>query len=298
MLNESTSPIMSGAEKAAVVMLALNNGQSVNLLARMKETEIQEISVAMAKIGMVKSTAVEHVLGEFVDRSPLAGQDEPTPAAVPPPAPGAALAQLLTGIEDDRLAAYLESEYPQTIAVVLSQLPRSRSARLIQLLPTEVSADVMSRMLTMGEVKPAVIASVEKALKAELERGLPKRRRGTMAPVASAAHPETQTLRPKSATAAVTFNDLLKLDDPSVRTLIGAVDRAMLALALKGASDGLRDRFASGMTPRAGQVLRGAIDSLGPVRLRDVDLAQAAIVATASRLAASGAIAFARVARN
>ncbi len=297
MLNESTTPTMSGAEKAAVVMLALNNGQSVNLLARMKEAEIQEISAAMVKIGVMKSSAVENVLGEFVNRSPLAGQDEPA-AAVPPPAPGAALPELLAGIEDGRLAAYLESEYPQTIAVVLSQLPRSRSARLIQLLPTEVSSDVMSRMLTMGEVKPAVIASVEKALKAELERGLPKRRRGTMAPVAAAAQPETGTLRPKAAAAAVTFNDLLKLDDPSVRTLIGAVDRAMLALALKGASDGLRDRLASGMTPRAAPVLRGAIDSLGPVRLRDVDVAQAAIVATASRLAASGAIAFARIARN
>lgn len=283
---------MSGAEKAAVVMLALNNGQSVNLLARMKETEIQEISAAMAKIGVMKSAAVENVLGEFVSRSPLAGQDEPAPA------PGAALPQLLAGIEDERLAAYLESEYPQTIAVVLSQLPRSRSARLIQLLPTEVSADVMSRMLTMGEVKPVVIASVEKALKAELERGLPKRRRGTMAPVAPTAAPETATLRPKSATAMITFNDLSKLDDPSVRTLIGAVDRAMLALALKGASDSLRDRVALGMTPRAAQILRSAIDSLGPVRLRDVDVAQAAIVATASRLAASGAIAFARIARN
>src|SRR5687768_6176618 len=122
----------AGAEKAAVLMLALNNGQSVNLMARMKDTEIREISEAMTRLGLMKAAAVETVLSEFVGRSPqpeLAAPSLMGTGASPAAPAGAALSIMLSGIDDQRLARFLESEYPQTIAMVLSKLPRSRSAK-------------------------------------------------------------------------------------------------------------------------------------------------------------------------
>jgi flagellar motor switch protein FliG len=216
----------------------------------------------------------------------------------------------LSNVQEQVLANYLKNEYPQTVAVVLSKIRPEHAARVLAILPEELALDVVSRMLKMEAVQKEVIERLENTLRVEFMSSLSQTRRRdaheTMAEIFNSFDRQTETrfitaleeLNRESAerikALMFTFDDLVKLDAGSAQTLMRHVDKDKLAVALKGATDVVRQFFLGNMSSRAGKMLVDDMGAMGPVRLRDVDDAQALLVSLAKDLAAKGEIMIAK----
>lgn len=323
-MTDVSARILTGPQKAAVVMLALNEQQSVTMFSNMDEEEIKEISMAMSNLGKMDSDMVESVFAEFVQRlsstGSLIGTYEGTERILRQamgdraddmmeelrgPA-GRTLWEKLGNVNEGMLAAYLKSEYPQTIAVVLSKLDPDHAARVLSALPEETAMEVINRMLTMEGVRKEILQAVEETLRTEFMANLARTSRRdpheSMADIFNNFDRATEkkfleSLEEVNRDSAdrikglmFTFDDLNKLDPASIQALLRVAEKDKLGLALKGASEELRDLFYSNMSERAGKIMRDDMDALGPVRLRDVDEAQGAMVTLAKDLADRGEI--------
>ena len=305
-------------------MLALKEEHVVKLFSKMDEEEIKEVSMAMANLGKMDSVLVEAVFAEFVNRlsatNTLVGTYEGTEKILRQalgekadsvmeelrgPA-GRTLWDKLANVNEVTLAAYLKNEYPQTIAVVLSKVKPDHAARVLGALPEETAIEAINRMLNMEGVRKEVLHAVEMTLRSEFMSNLARTSRRdsheSMAEIFNNFDRATETkfmgaLEEMNRDAAerikalmFTFNDLLKIDPSGIQTLLRVIDKAKMGIALKGAPDQVRDLFFSNMSERAGKILREDMEQMGPVRLREVDEAQAEIVRTAKDLAAKGEI--------
>jgi flagellar motor switch protein FliG len=212
----------------------------------------------------------------------------------------------LGNVNEAVLANYLKNEYPQTVAVVLSKVRPDHAARVLGLLPESFAMEVVMRMLRMESVQKEVLDGVERTLRAEFMSNLARSTRRDahemMAEIFNNLDRSTETrfiaaLEERNREAAerikslmFTFNDLQRLSPPALQTLMRSIEKEKLPIALKGASEKIRDMFLKNLSERAGRMLRDEIDGLGPVKLRDVDEAQAGIVLIAKELAAQGQI--------
>ena len=325
MRSSGTQSTLTGAQKSAVLMLALGEGQSSRLFGMLHEDEIKEISAAMSQLGSVKAELVEALCVEFADSmggmSSLVGSYESTERLLQKALPRDRAAQImeeirgpagrtmwdkLGNVHEAVLANYLKNEYPQTVAVVLSKIRPEHAARVLTLLPDSFSIEVVMRMLRMESVQKDVLDGVERTLRAEfmsnLARSTQRDSHEMMAEIfnnldrasesrfVSALEERNREAADKIKSLMFTFDDLSRLSSGAIQSLLRAIDKDKLPLALKGASEGLRDLFLKNLSERAGKMLRDDIESLGPVKLRDVDEAQATIVALAKDLAAQGTI--------
>jgi flagellar motor switch protein FliG len=212
----------------------------------------------------------------------------------------------LSNVQEEVLANYLKNEYPQTIAVVLSKLKPEHAARVLAILPEDMALDVVGRMLRMEAVQKEVIERVEQTLRTEFMSNLSQTRRRdaheVMAEIFNNFDRQTETrfitsLEDQDKAAAdhikklmFTFDDLAKLDNGAIQTLMRQVEKDKLAMALKGANENVRRIFLTNMSQRAGKMLIEEMEALGPVRLRDVDEAQSGLVNLAKEMAAKGEI--------
>ena len=212
----------------------------------------------------------------------------------------------LGNVNEVLLANYLKNEYPQTVAVVLTKIKSDHAARVLGALPEEFALEVVTRMLRMESVQKEILDKVEETLRAEfmsnLARTTKRDAHELMAEIFNNFDRQTEGRfmtaleeRNRDASAKIralmfTFEDLAKLDAGSIQTLLRAVDKAKLGTALKGATPALRDLFFSNMSERAGKILRDDMEAMGPVRLKDVDDAQMAMVNVAKDLSAKGEI--------
>ena len=316
---------ITGKQKAAVLMLALGEEQSARLIAMMEEDEIRELSTIMAGLGSVKAAVIEQVCAEFTEelgqQGNVIGSMESTErlllAALPTdramqileeirgPA-GRTMWDKLGNVNEAVLANYLKNEYPQTVAVVLSKVKPDHAGRVLALLPDSFGIEVIMRMLRMESVHRDVLSGVEQTLRSEFMSTLAGTTRRDshelMADIFNSLDRQTESrfvtaLEERNRDAAdrikalmFTFDDLRRLTPANVQILLRSVEKDKLPMALKGASDGLRELFFGNLSERAGKMLREDIEMLGPVKLRDVDEAQASIVAMAKDLAAQGVI--------
>jgi len=212
----------------------------------------------------------------------------------------------LGNVNEEVLANYLKNEYPQTIALVLSRVRADHAARVLELLPEDIAVEVMMRMLRMEMVQKEVLDSVEKTLRTEFMSNLARSNRRDahemMAEIFNNFDRENEQkfiaiLEERNRDAAekikalmFTFDDLTKLDASGIQTLIRAIEKEKLAMALKGASEKMRDMFFANMSERAGKLLKEEMQAMGAVRLKDVDEAQMAMVNLAKELADKGEI--------
>jgi flagellar motor switch protein FliG len=315
---------LSGPEKAAVVLLALGE-EHTSIWESLDEEEIKEVSQAMASLGTVSSSAVEELLVEFVaglsGGGAIMGSFEQTQrllAAVMPAERVEALMEEIRGpagrtmwdklgnVNEAVLANYLKNEYPQTVAVVLSKVKSEHGARVLAALPEDFALECVMRMLRMEPVQREILDKIEQTLRTEFMSNLARTSKRDshemMADIFNAFDRQTEArflaaLEERNRESAeriralmFVFEDLSKLDPGGVQTLLRNVDKDQLALALKGASDALREMFFSNMSERAAKIMREDMESMGPVRLRDVDQAQMAMVQVAKDLAAKGEI--------
>jgi flagellar motor switch protein FliG len=279
----------------------------------------------MSNLGTVSASLVEKLLIEFVSQmsstGSLMGSYESTERLLtrfmPSDKVGAIMEEIrgpagrtmwdkLGNVNESVLANYLKNEYPQTVAVVLSKIKSEHAARVLASLPEEFALEVVQRMLRMESVQKDILDKIEQTLRVEfmsnLARTAKRDAHEMMAEIFNNFDRQTEnrfltSLEERSRDAAerikalmFTFEDLGKLDPGSIQTLLRHVEKDKLGLALKGATDSLRDVFFSNMSERAGKILREDMESLGPVRLKDVDEAQMRMVNVAKDLANKGEI--------
>jgi flagellar motor switch protein FliG len=316
---------LSGAERAAIIMLALGEDHSQKIWGMMDEEEIREVSQVMSNLGSVSSSLIEKLLVDFVSQmsgtGSLMGSYESTErllnGILPSDKVGTIMEEIrgpagrtmwdkLANVNETVLASYLKNEYPQTVSVVLSKIKPEHAARVLGALPEEFALEVVQRMLRMESVQKDILDKVEQTLRVEfmsnLARTAKRDAHEQMAEIFNNFDRQTESrfitaLEERNRDSAerikalmFTFEDLGKLDPGSIQTLLRNVEKDKLGLALKGATDGLRDVFFSNMSERAGKILRDDMEAMGPVRLKDVDEAQMRMVNVAKDLANKGEI--------
>jgi flagellar motor switch protein FliG len=316
---------LTGAERAAVIMLSLGEEHSERIWRMMDEDEIKEVSQVMSTLGSVSANLVEKLLVDFVSQmsgtGSLMGSYESTERLIARFMPQEKVSQImeeirgpagrtmwdkLANVNETVLANYLKNEYPQTVAVVLSKIKPEHAARVLGALPEEFAMEVVQRMLRMESVQKDILDKVEKTLRVEFMSNLARTAKRDshehMAEIFNNFDRQTEgrfltALEERSRDSAerikalmFTFEDLSKLDPGSIQTLLRNVEKDKLGLALKGATDSLRDVFFSNMSERAGKILREDMEAMGPVRLKDVDEAQMRMVNVAKDLANKGEI--------
>jgi flagellar motor switch protein FliG len=315
---------LTGAEKAAVVLLSLGE-EHTELWSSLDEEEIKEISQAMSTLGTVSSNVVEDLLVEFVSglssTGSIMGSFEQTQRLLNSFLPtdkvealmeeirgpaGRTMWDKLGNVNEAVLANYLKNEYPQTVAVVLSKVRPDHASRVLAALPEDFALECVQRMLRMEPVQREILDKIEQTLRNEFMSNLARTSKRDshelMADIFNNFDRQTESrfmaaLEERNREAAervralmFVFEDLAKLDPGGVQTLLRAVEKDRLALALKGASDTLREMFFSNMSERAAKIMREDMENMGPVRLKDVDSAQMAMVQVAKDLAARGEI--------
>src|SRR6201996_5108342 len=315
---------LNGAEKAAIILLALGE-EHLALWEALDDEEIKEISQAMSTLGTVASYVVEDLLVEFVSglssTGAIMGSFEQTQRLLNSFLPsekvdalmeeirgpaGLTMWDKLGNVNEGVLANYLKNEYPQTGAVVLSKIKGDHAARVLASLPEDFALECVQRMLRMEPVQREILDKIEQTLRSEFMSNLARTSKRDshemMADIFNNFDRQTESrfmaaLEERNRESAeriralmFVFEDLSKLDPGGVQTLLRAVEKSQLALALKGASDGLREMFFSNMSERAAKIMREDMDSMGPVRLKDVDQAQMSMVQVAKDLAAKGEI--------
>jgi flagellar motor switch protein FliG len=316
---------LTGAEKAAIFMLSLGEDQSARLFALMDEEEIKELSQTMANLGNVASNVVEKLFVDFADQisatGSLVGSHESTERLLQKvlgpdrvsqimeeirgPA-GRTMWDKLGNVNETVLANYLKNEYPQTVAVVLSKIKADHAGRVLTQLPENFAMEVIMRMLRMEAVQKEVLDDVERTLRTEFFTNLARSNRRDahelIAEIFNSLDRSTETkfltaLEERNRDSAervkslmFTFDDLAKLDSAGMQAVLRSAEKDKIPIALKGASETMKEIFFNNMSERAGKLLKEEIAGLGPVRLKDVEEAQSYIVSVAKDLAARGEI--------
>lgn len=314
-----------GPEKAAALMLALGIEYGKTIWERLDDDEVKEISAAMSSLGTIDSALVENLLVDFASQistvGTLTGTYENTERLLAKILPGDRVHTImdeirgpagrtmwdkLGNVNEGVLASYLKNEYPQTVAVVISKIKPEHAARVLGALPEDFALEVVMRLLRMESVQKDILDKVEQTLRVEFMNNLARTNqrdshevmaeifnyldRGAEAQFLSALEERNRESAERIRALMFTFEDLSKLDPAGIQTLLRNFDKDKLGIALKGASDTLRDLLFSNMSERAAKILREDMESMGPVRLRDVDEAQMAMVTTAKDLADAGEI--------
>lgn len=316
---------LSGMQKAAIFMLAVGDQHSSKIFERMDDEEIRDLSQAMSSLGSINSSIVERLFVEFADQlssaGGLVGSFASTERLLINALPEDRVAQImeemrgpagrtmwdkLGNVNEAVLANYLKNEYPQTVAVVLTKIKPDHASRVLSILPENFSLECIMRMLRMEPVQKEILDHVERTLRSEFMTNLARTARRdsheVMADIFNNLDRNTENrfmtaLEERNRESAerikglmFTFDDLARLDGAGVQVLLRQVEKDQLGLALKGASDDVRELFFANMSERAGKMMQEDMEALGAVRLKDVDESQSNIVQTAKALADAGEI--------
>ncbi|MGH1455699.1 MAG: flagellar motor switch protein FliG [Alphaproteobacteria bacterium] len=317
---------LSGPEKAAILILSLSEDQTANIFAHMDDEEILELSQIISSLGKIGPNVVERLFIDFTEQmsstNSLVGSQDSTERLlvksgisqekidtimeeIRGPA-GRTMWEKLGNVNEEILANFLQKEYPQTVAVVLSKVTPDHAARVLGILPEGFALEVVNRMLKMETVQKEILEEVEKTLRKEFMSNLARTQRrdshelmaeifnnmeraveGRFMEQLEKAEPDAAE---KIRSLMFTFEDLLKLDAASIQTLIRAVDKEKMPTALKGSTDALKDLFFDNMSERAAKIMKEDMAAMGPIRLKDVEEAQQYIVTVTKDLEGRGEI--------
>ncbi len=324
----ATPPHLTGARKAAIVMMALGEGRSSEVFKFLQEHEVEALAREVAAAGKVPADVGESVLAEFMDMTEAAdhiatgGVEQARrllEQSVGPDSARRIIDRVITSFKatagfaslekanPEQLSKFILGEHPQTIAVILARLNANSAAQLISQLPDELQVDVIVRMASIEEILPEVIERISSVIDQRLKSlgGPTREHQGGVKAVAELfnrmARPMSQRalelVEERSQDLAVqirnlmfVFDDLTSVEDVGIREIVNRADKKALTVALKGASEEIRNRFFSNMSKRAGEMLKEEMDLMGAVRLREVEKAQQEIVAITRKLEEEGVI--------
>ena len=320
---------MSGARKAAILLLSLGEGPSAEVCKHLQEDEVEAIAKELAQMGNVPADTNERVLDEFSAMAQSGGitaQGSVEYAKrVLDKAKGQDVSRRildrvttkfrstagfisLERADPQQLSKFILAEHPQTIALILAHLNATNAAQLVSLLPNALRADVLTRMANLDEISPDVIMQISALIEQRLQTlggGPSREQHGGIRAVAElfnrldpnlsksvleAIETDSPDLAVSIRNLMFVFDDLRNIEDQGLREIIQRADKKVLTVALKGASEDIRTRFFANMSKRAGDLLKEEMEVLGAIRLREVEKAQQEIVAVTRKLEEEGLI--------
>jgi flagellar motor switch protein FliG len=327
--NAQNVEILSGARKAAILLVLIGDTASGELMKQLSDDEVQLVSREIARIRTITSEQAETILDEFYqmvvakDFVVKGGIDYAKKVlfnAFGPEVAKKMLDRLVKALGNDvanldilqkadpqQLAKFVHSEHPQTIALVLSHLNPSQAAALLASLPPGMRADVALRMASLDQISPEIISKIANIIGEKLSAlgEFSRQSYGGVRAVAemfnrldSVTSKEIlEVIEERNAPLVETirhlmfvFEDLLLIDGTGIKELLSRVDRKVLTVALKGTSEQLRNHFLEGMSQRGSDMLKEDMESLGPIKIRDVEVAQQQIIALVRQLEGEGVI--------
>jgi flagellar motor switch protein FliG len=314
---------LTGPEKAVLMLLSLDETTATPILSELDPGDVRKLREVAGLMRAVPALALDDVYAEFIERSreaiavPRGGVrylrrlatralGEARTQEIFVDAPQTAM-ERLAGADNASLALVLENEHPQLVAAVLSQLDPEKAARVLGQLPEALRPSVIERLGRLTEIPAGLLEEVASALSAELpaagseaamsvdgisrSAALVRRLgRATGEAVLGQLSQDDAELAGEIRRAMYSFEDLKALDARALRSVLEAVPSERLTIALKTASDDLKDQIFRSMSKRAGDRIREDMEMLGGVRVSDVEAAQREIVETALRLDAEGVI--------
>lgn len=314
---------LSGPEKALLMLLSLDEATATPILSELDAADVRKLRTAAAGMRAVPAAALGKVYSEFVQHTQeavavprggvrylrrLAGRalGETAAQEIFVDQQDSAL-ERLAAAEPSALASVMENEHPQLVAAILSQLDNEKAARVLEQLPEAGRAQVLERLGNMTEIPAALLEEVASALSVELPAaqadtvrtvdGIARsaalvRRMGreTGEALLGTLEEGNSELAGEIRRAMYTFEDLSVLDARALRSLLEAVPVEKLTMALKTASESLRNHIFTSMSKRASERIKEDMEVMGGVRLADVEAAQREIVEVALRLDAEGTI--------
>jgi flagellar motor switch protein FliG len=323
---------LPGRKKAAVLCVSLGPIAAAEVFRHLPEDMIELLTVEMARTQDVEPGQVDSVLEEVIETAYAHGYiaeggihyaREVLDRALGPSRSREILERLAASLEQtpfdflrrtppDQIYSFLRHEHPQTIALVVANLPTvDVAAKVMQVIPPELQAEVAVRIARMGQISPDVVQEVAKVMRAHLDSVshqptasaggvkslaeiLNSADRGTERNILEHLTTEDQTLADEVRALLFTFEDILKLDDRSIQLVLKEVDTKELALALRGASEEVMDKILANLSERGAEMLKEEIEFMPPQRRRAVEEAQGKIVAVVRRLEDAGEIVVAR----
>jgi flagellar motor switch protein FliG len=320
---------MTGPKKAAILLLALGEDAAADVMKNLEEAEIQQVGYYMSRFTDVSPEELDIVLEEFYRNSVMA-DDGVNISSSPDfvknaltKALGADRAKELSenlgageeeaGLEALRyaepimIANYIRTEHPQTIALILSYLKNAeQSSAVLRDLPESLQADILYRMAVIESIPPGVISEMNEVLTEEMKTaGSMATSVGGVEPVAEILNSvdkatETRILSSIEETnpelaeqireLMFTFEDMALIDAKQMQLVMKDVDQADMVLALKTASDAVKELIFGSMSSRAAEMVREDLENLGPAKLSDVEAAQQKIIKVVKKLEEAGTI--------
>jgi len=312
-------------ERAAIVVMALDEERSKRLMMQLNEDELRRLSTAMTRLGHTDVETVEEVIEEFRRQaghsSNIVGGYEAAEKLLSSFLPPDKVAEImeeakgpngkniwdkLAHIQPQTLTGYLRNEYPQTAAVILSRLPAHHAAKILRLLPNKVAADIALRMVRLTSVQRPVLMDIEEALKREFTSVLGRAyERDSTSIVAEMLNRSDQdvvdrilaAVEDKEPQAAArirrimfTFDDLQRIELSTFGLLIAEIPPERVPIALAGASDEIKALFMTQMSERAQKMLLEELENQATPRRKTIEEAQSEIIGIAKKLIDEGRV--------
>ena len=321
---------LSGARKAAILLTVLGEEAAAVICRQLSSSDVQQIAAEVASLDAIPPELAQQVLEEYQQQAAAhrfviqGGADYATRLlkkafgeengkelalkATHVQRSGAGKLDWLRNTDPKQLAALLEKEHAQTIALVLAHLEPQHASPILSKLPSELQIDVVKRIAQLQDFSPDAAETISNVLTQKLKQGGFEKKAGparadtvpglmnqlepaTSRAILDAIEKENSELAGNIRNLMFTFEDLIGVPETALRDLLGAVDKKTLALALKGASDPVKEHIFKAMSSRAVEMLKEDMDVLGRVRGKDVAKAQQEVIAAARQLEAEGKIA-------
>ena len=318
----------SGAQKAAVLMVSLGDEAAANVFKYLEEDEIQTISKEIALTKHVLPEISDDVMEEFhtmtlaksyITQGGIEFAKKLLIKSVGPEAARKIIDRLTKALESSagftsleranpqQLSKFIQSEHPQTIALILAHLNATQAGELIASLPEDLRPEVCMRMANLQEISPEVVRRISLILEQKLEalgsfateayggvRAVAelfnRMDRSTGRTVLEKIEAENPQLAGSIRDLMFVFDDILLIDDIGITEILKRADKKILTIALKGTSEELRNQFFRNMSTRAVEMMKEEMEFMGPIKLRDVEKAQHEIVEIVSQLEEEGVI--------
>ncbi len=319
----------SGPVKAAIFLIAMGDAFTAEVFKNMKEEEVKVVSALMARIPSIPGEAVEQVLNEVREKLALVQGEVSIPideflrtvlfSSMPNEQAERiyrdimnqlhpSTFQKLSGLDSKVVISFLKNEHPQTVAVILAHLDPPMAADVLRELPEQLQSDVIFRIANLEKISPDVISEIDRVLEEELfsvemsdakkvggaekvaeilnnsDRAMEESLMGKIEEASEGLAEEIRKLMFK-------FEDLMSVDDSAISTILKEISTEELKISLKAASEELKAKFFKSMSERAVKLLKEDLEVMPPMRLKDVEKAQQAILKVAKRLESEGKIA-------
>ncbi len=322
----------AGARKAAVLLLSMGSEEAAGILRYMKRSDVEAITVEIAKMKRVDPSLQDEVLNEFYHLSQADRQIAEGGADLAKEMLERAfddqrateimhrlrnflqkrLFEILRKVEASTITALVQDEHPQTIAVILSHTEPAQSAEVLSALPADLQTDVARRIALMGRAAPEVIKEVENLIEQKLSDLAADEASGgggglnVIVPILNNTERAAERLimarleeqDPELAenirNRMFVFENIVQLEDRYIQKVLRRVDNKTLAMAMKGGAPDITDKLMKNLSQKAAELLKDDIDVLGPVRIRDVEQAQREIVNIIRQLEDQGEIIISR----